>query len=110
MIKYGKKYIKGGLINLDLHNAYFTILVSTGVIGFGIFMIFSILVALDVCKHLFFCCELPYFGVFSKLFSALVAYCGYCLLEKSIIFDMTFMVGFFWSILAYTMCYMNSKK
>ena len=110
LIKYGKKYIKGGLINLDLHNAYFTILVSTGVIGFGIFIIFSVLVALDVCKHLFFCCTLPYFGVFSRLFSALVAYCGYCLLEKAIIFDMTFMVGFFWSILAYTMCYMNYKK
>lgn len=110
LIKYGKKYIKGGLINLDLHNAYFTILVSTGIIGLGIFLIFSVLVALDVCKHLFFCYGLPYFGVFSKLFSALVAYCGYCLLEKAIIFDMTFMVGFFWSILAYTMCYMNNKN
>ena len=110
LIKYGRKYIKGGLINLDLHNAYFTILVSTGVIGLGIFIIFSILVAMDICKYLFICCDKSYFGVFSKLFSALVAYCGYCLLEKAIIFDMTFMVGFFWSVLAYAMCYKELKR
>lgn len=107
---YGKKYIKGGLIHPDLHNGYLTILVSCGIIGFLIFAVFSFLVSLDIVKYLFVCLGQNNFGVFCKLFSALVAYCGYCLFEKAILFDMTFMVGFFWSILGYTISYIHSVE
>ena len=107
---YGKKYLKGGLINLDLHNGYLTILVSCGIIGFSIFSLFSFLVSMDICRYLFIYVNRDCFGVFCKLFSALVAYCGYCLFEKAIIFDMTFMVGFFWSILGYAMAYIYNVK
>ncbi len=110
---YARKYLKGGLIHPDLHNGYLTILVSCGIIGFLIFAIFSFLVTLEICKHLLICVEYDYFGVFCKLFSVLVAYCGYCLFEKAILFDMTFMVGFFWSMLGYAMTYvfhMNENK
>lgn len=107
---YSKKYLKNGLIHPDLHNGYLTILVSCGIIGFLIFLVFSILVALDVCKYLFICTESDMFNTFSKLFSILVAYCSYCLFEKAILFDMTFMVGFFWSMLGYTMSYVYNKN
>ena len=106
---YGKKYLKNGLIHSDLHNGYLTILVCYGVLGFGIFAIITFVVALDVCKHLFKSTNKSYFGAFIRLFSALVAYCGYCLFEKSIIFDMTFMVGFFWIILGYAMAYIKNS-
>lgn len=107
---YSKKYLKNGLIHPDLHNGYLTILVSCGIIGFVIFAVFSVLIALDICKHLFICANDDSFKVFSKLFSILVAYCGYCLFEKAILFDMTFMVGFFWSMLGYTISYVYNKN
>lgn len=106
---YGKKYLKNGLIHSDLHNGYLTILVCYGIIGFGIFAVITLVVALDVCKHLFRSTQKNYFGVFIRLFSALVAYCGYCLFEKAIVFDMTFMVGFFWAILGYAMAYVKNS-
>lgn len=107
---YSKKYLKDGLVHPDLHNGYLTILVSCGIIGFSIFIVFSVLVALDVCKYLFICENNDSFSLFSKLFSVLVAYCGYCLFEKAILFDMTFMVGFFWSMLGYTMSYVYNRN
>ncbi len=107
---YSKKYLKGGLIHPDLHNGYLTILVSYGIIGLLIFSIFSFVVALDICKNMFLCVNCNYFCVFSKLFSALVAYCGYCLFEKAILFDMTFMVGFFWAILGFAVSYVYGLK
>lgn len=103
-----KRYIPGGLKHPDLHNGYLTILVSTGIIGFTIFAVFSFVVSLDICRYLFICVNDASFGVFCKLFSALVAYCGYCLFEKAILFDATYMVGFFWSILGYAMSYIYS--
>lgn len=110
LMSYGKKYIEGGLINLDLHNGYLTILVCYGVVGLAIFGLFSFVVAVDVCKHLFVCFNRPYYGVFARIFSALVAYCGYCMFEKAILFDVTFMVGFFWIMLGYAVSYMYNSK
>lgn len=107
---YSKKYLPGGLIHPDLHNGYLTILVSCGVIGFLVFIVFSFLIALDICKNLFLYVNREYFSIFCKLFSVLVAYCGYCLFEKAILFDMTFMVGFFWSMLGYTVSYMYGQE
>lgn len=107
---YAKKYIEGGLRHPDLHNGYLTILVSTGIIGFAIFALFSLLVSLDICRYLFIFVNKNCFGIFCKFFSALVAYCGYCLFEKAILFDMTFMVGFFWLILGYAVSYIQNKK
>ena len=104
---YAKMYLKDGLRHPDLHNGYLTILVCYGIVGFLIFAIFSFLVAVDVCKHMFECVNHNYFGVFTKLFSVLVGYCGYCLFEKAILFDVTFMVGFFWIMLGFTVSYMS---
>ena len=108
LTSYGKKYIEGGLINLDLHNAYLTILVCYGIVGMAIFGLFSFVVAVDICKHLFVCFNKPYYGVFVRIFSALVAYCGYCIFEKAILFDVTFMVGFFWIMLGYALSYIHN--
>lgn len=107
---YSKKYLGGGLIHPDLHNGYLTILVSYGTVGFLIFGVFSFVVAVDICKSMFLCVNRNYFGICVKLFSALVAYCGYCLFEKAILFDMTFMVGFFWLILGYTFSYVRNSN
>ncbi len=104
---YGKKYLKNGLIHSDLHNGYLTILVCYGIIGFLIFGLFSALVAFDICKTMFLCIEKNYFDVMSRIFAVLVAYCGYCLFEKAILFDTTFMVGFFWIMLGYETVYMS---
>ncbi len=110
LIKYSKKYMPGGLIHPDLHNGYLTILVCYGAVGFIIFALFSFLVAIDICKYMLLNFSIPNFGVITRLFSALVAYCGYCVFEKAILFDMTFMVGFFWFILGVMMTYVYGER
>lgn len=110
LVRYGEKYISGGLIFSDLHNSYLTILVSYGLLGFSFFACFSVLVAFDMCKRLFEYPKREQAGVFSKLFSILVAYCAYSLLEKAILSEITFMVVFFWLILGYTVLYLQDSS
>ncbi len=108
LVRFGEKYLENGLVFSDLHNGYLTILVSYGLLGFGIFMAFSFLTAFDMCSYLFKANLRCDSGVFSKLFSVCVAYCAYSLFEKTLLSEITFMVVFFWLILGYTISYMNN--
>lgn len=110
LVIYGDKYIEGGLIFSELHNAYLTILVSYGILGFSIFFIFGVLVALSLTRYLFRFSHLLSSGVFSKLFAILVAYCTYGLFEKAMLSEVTFMVVFFWLILGYAVSYEDNGE
>lgn len=108
LVAYGQKYIDGGLIFSDIHNGYVTILVSYGILGLTVFLMFSIFVAADMCKYLFKGKYRSDAGIYSRLFSAVVAYCAYSLFEKAILSEITFMVVFFWLILGYAASYMDN--
>lgn len=110
LVAYGEKYIDGGLIFSELHNAYLTILVSYGVVGFSFFIIFAILVGVSICKYLFRSVYVPSASVFNKLFAILVAYCAYSVFEKAILSEITFMVVFFWLILGYAVSYKEHEE
>ncbi len=105
LVAYGEKFIDGGLIFSDLHNSYLTILVSYGLLGFIILFIFALFLSKSVCKYLFNSVHVSNSSVFSKLFSALVAYCAYAVFEKGLLSEVTFMVVIFWAILGYTVSY-----
>lgn len=105
IVEYGARYINGGLIFSDFHNGYLTILVSYGIIGFSIFMIFSFLVAILMCKNLFKI-EKPY----PNLFAIIVGYCIYSLIEVTILSNIVFMVVIFWLILGYAMSYIKNYE
>lgn len=103
LVLYGDRYLDGGLAFSELHNAYLTILVCYGLCGFVVFLIFGILVAMNLTRHLIKSSHMPNSGVFNKLFSTLVSYCAYSLFEKAMLSEITFMVIFFWLVLGYAM-------
>lgn len=98
---YGEKYLENGLLFSDLHNGYLTLLVSYGVVGFVILSLFSFFVMIDLLKAFIKIKNTCYLGVYLKLFSALIAYLVYSVLEKTILSEISFMVIYVWMILGY---------
>lgn len=103
--KYGNHYNNNKMKYSDFHNGYLTIMVCSGLIGFLLFAMF----ALCLCKRmtaLLFGLRPPVFDdVFPCLFSFVFAYCVYSLFEKTMVFEVSFMVTFFWLVLGFaTVC------
>lgn len=99
IVLYGTKILEGGLIYSDLHNAYLTILVSNGILGLLVFLLFLILVLRRIIIALF----LRKTGgtnreFFCKIFAFCASYVVYGFMEKAVIFEVTFSVAFFWFI------------
>lgn len=107
LVEYGQRYIEGGLHFSDLHNGYLTILVSSGFVGLIIFIGFALHVARHCIKSLFLEKRNLKNSIFPCLFSFIAAYCVYSVSEKTLLYEQTFMVVFFWLVLGYASCYMN---
>ncbi|GHV24468.1 hypothetical protein FACS189465_1710 [Clostridia bacterium] len=110
LILYGEKYLEDGIMFSDLHNGYLTILVSYGMVGFIIFIVFAILVAREMYKFLFKLqknTNKNFFRLYSEFFSIVVAYSLYSVFEKAIFSEITIMVVFFWLVLGYAESYMT---
>lgn len=109
IIFYSKEYLNGSLSfsyhNSDLHNGFLTILVSTGVIGFSIFGVFGFRFAKHAAQHLFLQKKSFRNDVYPCLFAFLSAYLFYSLFEKALLYDISFMVMWFWLMMGYTSCY-----
>lgn len=108
IVLYGELYL-GGLKYSDFHNGFVTILVSFGIVGFTLFMIFAI----KVSKSMLLC-------IFKKrnkndteremlpcLLAFLAAYCVYSMFEITLLLDISYKVLIFWLILGYAMSYYN---
>lgn len=89
----------------DLHNGFLTILVSTGVIGFVIFGIFGFRFAKHAAQHLFLQKKTFRNDVYPCLFAFLFAYLAYAMFEKALLYDISFMVMWFWLMMGYMSCY-----
>lgn len=100
--EYANRYLARGLNFSDLHNGYLTILVSTGVVGFSIFLIFSIMIARRIILCLLEKLRHNKGEKLAILFSMMCAYCVYSFFEKALLFDITFMVVIFWLVLGYS--------
>lgn len=109
IIFYSKEYLNGSLSfsyhNSDLHNGFLTILVSTGIIGFSIFGVFGFRFAKHAAQHLFLQKKSFRNDVYPCLFAFLSAYLFYSLFEKALLYDISFMVMWFWLMMGYTSCY-----
>ncbi len=91
--------------NNDLHNGFLTILVSTGIIGFAFFCIFGFRFAKHSAQHLFLR-EKPFRNdVYPCLFAFLSAYLIYSLFERALLYDISFLVMWFWLMTGYMSCY-----
>ncbi len=94
----------------DLHNGYLTLLVSTGIIGFGFFATFGFRFAKHIIQNLFK--DKKHLGqeILPCLFSFLCAYLVYALFEKALLYDISFMVMWFWLIMGMTSTYLNKYE
>lgn len=118
LYEYGERYLSNGFeftdsygdylsaVSTDLHNGYLTILVCAGIVGFSLFAIFGIKFA----KHFIFAMFADKKDIQSDvlpcIFAFLCAYLIYSLFEKTILYDFSFMVVFFWLMLGYASCYL----
>lgn len=100
---YGDVYLKDGLRFPDVHNGYLSILIAYGLSGFLWFVLFGISVAVSVLRHLFRQSVLHKANVFPKLFSFIVAYCVYALIEITFLSQPFFETLIFWFVLGYIM-------
>lgn len=89
----------------DLHNGFLTILVSTGIIGFLLFGIFGFRFAKHSAQHLFLQKKTFRNDVYPCLFAFLSSYLVYALFEKALLYDISFMVMWFWLMMGYMSCY-----
>ncbi len=109
IIFYSEEYSNGALSysyhKSDLHNGFLTILVSTGIIGFLLFGIFGFRFAKHSAQHLFLQKKTFRNDVYPCLFSFLFAYLFYALFEKALLYDISFMVMWFWLMMGYISCY-----
>lgn len=101
IVPYGEQYLVSGFRFFDLHNGYLTILLSCGLVGFELFMLFLISLlrkAYYLLKDFSNISENDQ-TILSVFISALLGYGVYALFERTILFDITFMVTIFWVIL-----------
>lgn len=89
----------------DMHNGYLGVLVVSGILGFGLFGVFM---------YRFFSMTLPAwfvqrrimtYSIYPSMIGFVAAYLVYALIERTILFDLSFIVTSFWAIIGYMSCY-----
>ena len=104
-IKFSKNYGILAPIMTDFHNGYITILVCSGVVGFVLFCIFGLRFFKHITIHVFRDDSLRE-SVLPCMYSFLCSYAGYSFIEVGLLYNINFMVLFFWLILGYTSCFL----
>lgn len=114
IVYYSQEYLNG-VLNYsyhknDLHNGLITILVSTGIIGFLLFVIFGFRFAKHAAQHLFLQKKTYRNDVYPCLFCFLCAYMFYAFFEKALLYDISFLVLWFWLMMGYTSCFIRQNE
>lgn len=89
----------------DFHNGYATILVCSGIVGFTLFSIFGLRFAKHMTKHVFKDKNLKE-SILPCMYAFLCAYLVYSFVEKTLLYDVSFTVLFFWLIMGYMSCFL----
>ncbi len=114
IIEYSQKYLDGNLSlsyhNSDIHNGYLTIIVSTGVVGFLIFAIWGLKFGKHIVFNLFKRQNAGSQDILPCLFAFCCGYLIYSLFEKALLYDVSFMVMWFWYMLGMTSIYLNKYE
>ncbi len=95
----------GRLSAADLHNGFYTILVTAGIVGFVIFMVFLIKVIKMLLPVWYVQRKIMVHSVYPCLLAFIGGYFVYAMFEKALLFDRTYLVYTFWLFLSYAVCY-----
>ena len=101
IIYYGNKYNNDKMKYTDFHNGYLTIIVCSGFLGFAFFIGFAICLGFRMFRGLFSMKPPILRDIYPCLASFIASYCVYAFFEKTMIFEVSFMIAFFWLILGY---------
>ena len=99
--KYGNRYNDNKMKYSDFHNGYLTVFVCSGFIGFALFIGFAICLGKRMVCDLFAVKPTIKSDIFPCMASFIAAYCIYAFFERTMVYDVTVMVEFFWLILGY---------
>ncbi|MBQ4105046.1 MAG: O-antigen ligase family protein [Clostridia bacterium] len=89
----------------DLHNGFLTILVTAGIVGAALFAVFIVRYLMMILPVWYVQRRIMVYSVYPCLLAFIGAYFCYALIEKTVLFDLTYLVISFWLILGYTSCY-----
>lgn len=112
IVAFGERYLVEGFRFFDLHNGYLTILVSCGIVGFAFFAIFLFATVKKGVRGLLqiYNQKKDNQDMIISLAAFLCGYGGYAMLERTILFDVTFMVAVFWLLLGYLMVFIQDTE
>lgn len=114
IILFSQEYLSGTLAfnyhNHDLHNGYLTLLVSSGVFGFALFAVFGVRFGKHIVSNLFKRQKADSQDILPCLFAFCCGYLIYSLFEKALLYDISFMVMWFWYMIGMTGVYLNKYE
>ncbi len=111
VVYYGDIYFSSGVAFPNFHNGYVSILVSNGLAGFVVFMIYLLGMFIMFFKFILSKNKKIFNKCFSILFAAIIAYSVFALFEKTILSEVNYMSLFLWLVLGYTTTIVyNSNK
>lgn len=99
--KYGNRYNNNQMKYSDFHNGYLTVFVCSGLVGFALFIGFAICLGKRMADDLFMVRPVIKSDIFPCMAAFIASYCIYAFFERTLVYDLTFMVEFFWLILGY---------
>ena len=108
IVDYGNFYI-GGLKHSDFHNGLLTILVSYGLVGLNLFIVFSVTIAKDILRAVFrYKKKCRDDGSAPVLLTAFcIAYVIYSMFELTLLADISYRVYIFWLLVGLTLSYVQ---
>lgn len=89
----------------DMHNGYIGVLVISGIIGFGLFAMFMYRFLNMTLPVWFVQRRIMTYSIYPCMIGLFAAYLVYAFIERTILFDLSFIVTSFWAILGYMSCY-----
>ena len=104
-VKFSEDYGDLGPFLTEFHNAYLTVLVSSGAVGFLFFVIFGVRFFTHITKHVFRDDSLKE-SILPCMYAFLCSYVIYSFLEVGLLYNVTIAVFIFWMILGYTSCFL----
>lgn len=106
IVSYGEKYL-GGLKYTDFHNGLLTILISFGLVGFNIFIVFAITVAKTMLKAVFICNDKCHKDgdILALIIAFCAGYCVYSMFEVVLLMRVEYRVFIFWIMIGYGLSY-----
>lgn len=104
-IKFSADYKELAPFLTDFHNAYISLLVCSGVLGFAAFAVFGLRFFKNITVYVFHDDSL-HESVLPCMYSYLCSYAIYSFIEVGMLYHVAFVVVFFWLILGYTSCFL----